>query len=438
MTAYKTPKDTTVPKELFDWPIITKEDEDAVLDVLRDRAMSGTSITDQFQKEFAEWIGCKYGMAFTNGTMSLEAAMFAVGLKEGDELICPSKTYWASCIQAYRFGATVVFADIEADTLCLDPEDFERKITPRTKAVMVVHYLSMPAKIDKICEIAKKHNIKVIEDVSHAQGGLYKGKKLGTFGDVAAMSLMSGKSFATGEMGIMVTDDREMLERAMVYCHYERNTLGNLTTEYLKPYVGMPLGAMKGRVNQMCSAMGLVQLKHYDERCAEIRKAMNYFFDLIKDIKCIQPVVANEAEGSNNAGYYCTHAIYHPEHCGGLSLVGFCRALVNEGFPTYPGGNSALHTHEYFIERNAIAHNYPSKVFLTADAQQALQQSLPVTENTRIFQLPWFKKFMPEYIELYANAVRKVVENYKDYLENDDPEADKKVGRWFFSGSKAF
>ena len=211
-----------MPDELFHWPIITEEDEQACLDVIRKNRFSGTDITIQFQEEFAAWQGRKHALAFTNGTMALSAAMFAAGLGMGDEIICPTKTYWGTVSQAINFGASAVFCNIN-ERLSMDPGDIERFISPRTKAIMVVHYFGYPCDMDAIMAIAKKHGLKVIEDVSHAQGGLYKGKRLGTFGDAAAMSMMSWKSFAAGELGMLTTDDRRIFERAMAFGHYERN-----------------------------------------------------------------------------------------------------------------------------------------------------------------------------------------------------------------------
>ena len=130
------PKD--VPKDLFRWPIITEEDEAAALDVIRNNKFSGTDITIKFQEEFAAWIGRRHALAFTNGTMSLSAAMFAIGLGAGDEIICPTKTYWGSVTGAQWFGATPVFCAIN-NKMSLDPNDLERCITDKTKAIMVVH-----------------------------------------------------------------------------------------------------------------------------------------------------------------------------------------------------------------------------------------------------------------------------------------------------------
>jgi len=243
----------TDPGDTFTWPIVTKEDEDAVLEVLRRGGMSGTDVTKQFEKEFAEWQGTRYALGFSSGTASLQSAIFACHVGVGDEVICQSLTYWASVLQCYSLGATPVFADIDPQTLCIEPEVIEELITPHTKAIMVVHYLGHPADMDAILPIARRHGIKVIEDVSHAQGGLYKGRKLGTLGDVGAMSLMSGKSLAIGEAGMLVTDDREIYERAVAFGHYTRYD-ESIQTEELKPFQGLPLGGYKYRMHQLSAA----------------------------------------------------------------------------------------------------------------------------------------------------------------------------------------
>jgi len=425
-----------VPEDLFKWPVITQEDEDAVLEVLRRGAMSGTDVTEKFEKEFAEWNGTKYAIGYSSGTMSLQAAMFAVGLGQGDELICQSKTYWASCIQAMALNATVVFADINPDTLTIEPSDLERCIGPRTKAIMVVHYLSHPADMDGIMAVAKKHGLKVIEDVSHAQGGYYKGKKLGTFGDVAAMSLMSGKSFATGEMGMLLTNDRECYNRAMAYSHYERNNANYVTSEELSPYYSMPLGAMKGRVNQTCAAMGRVQLKYYDSRVREIDKAMNYFWDLLDGVPGVKAHRADYAAGSTNAGWYAAHGLWRPDEVEGLPVSSFAEALRAEGVSVSVGGNRALHTHEYFKTFDLYHAGVPTRIQFAERDVRELDKALPVTESIEIFSVPWFKKCDRESIEMYAGAFRKVAENYKELLRKAPKRKKGADGRWFFYGDE--
>lgn len=426
-----------IPDELFRWPIVTEEDESAVLEVLRRGAMSGTDVTEKFEKEFAEWNGNKYAIGYCNGTLSLQAAMFACKLGVGDELICPSKTYWASAIQAFNLGATVVFADIEPDTLCIDPADIERCISPHTKAIMVVHYLAHPADMNPIMDIARKYNLKVIEDVSHAQGGYYKGQRLGTIGDIAAMSLMSGKSFATGEMGILVTDDKEMYDRAMAYSHYERNNATYISTEYLKDYYGMPLGGMKGRVNQLSSAMGRVQLKYYDERCIEIRKAMNYFWDLLDGVSGIKAHRVDESIGSTMAGWYCAHGIYNSAELHGLPVTKFCEALRAEGMSTSAGANYPLHTHAAFQTYSLMNTDKPTRIAFAHRDVRELDNALPVCNSVEVFAIPWFKKYYPEHIEMYANAIKKVVRNHEQLLDgNAAKDEATTTGRWFFYNDK--
>ena len=172
-------KAVTASKEekfnMFVWPIVTKEDEDAILDVLHRRAMSGTDVARAFEEDFCKWTGMKYALGFNNGTASLQGALYGCGIRRGDEVICPSVTYWASAAPVLSLGGTPVFANVDPNTLCLDPADIEHRIGPKTKAIMVVHYLGHPADMDPIMAIAKKQGLKVIEDVSHAQGGMYKG-----------------------------------------------------------------------------------------------------------------------------------------------------------------------------------------------------------------------------------------------------------------------
>jgi hypothetical protein len=223
----------TDPVDIFDWPLVTPEVEAAVLEVLRAGKMSGTDVTQAFEREFAAWHGMQYALAHSSGTASLQGAMFGLGIGHGDEIICPSITYWASCLPIYALGGTVVFADIDPQTLCIDPNDIEHRISERTKAIVVVHYGAHPADMDTILALARRYGIAVIEDPSHAHGALFKGKLVGTMGDVAGFSLMSGKSLACGEGGVMMTNDRRIYERALLFGHYARHNQITLPT-----YVG--------------------------------------------------------------------------------------------------------------------------------------------------------------------------------------------------------
>lgn len=412
---------------------ITKEMEEAVLKVLREWKMSSTDITKEFEKAFANWHKMKYGLGCNTGTSALHCAMFGIGIGEGDEIICQSITYWASCLPAFSLGATVVFADIDPETLCINPDDIEHRITPRTKAIVVVHYAGYPADMDRILPIARKNNLKVIEDVSHAHGALYKGKMVGTFGDVSAFSLMSGKSFATGEAGIMLTNDRDIYERAILFGHYERHS--DIENPEFKKFSGLPWGGYKYRMHQMSSAIGLVQIKQFQIDMVETDKAMNYFWDLLEGYPGIRPHRPPKGSGCTKGGWYASLGRYIKEELGGLSISRFCEALRAEGVGwAYPGCNKPLHKHPLFQNVDVYRRGKPTRIAFSAIDVREWDKNLPVAESLqkKVFAIPWFKHFWPERIKEYADAFKKVIENYKELVPGDkgDPED---LGGWFTS-----
>ncbi len=404
---------------LFRWPIVTEEDEKAVLDVLRAGAMSNWSITKEFENEWGAYLGTQFNLAHCNGTMALLAAMYGVGVGRGDEVIAPSLTYWASAIQTYLLGATPVFADLDPESLTIDPKDIERRITPRTKAIVVVHYCGHPADMDPIMAIARKHQLKVIEDLSHAQGALYKGRKCGTIGDVAGISMMSGKSFAIGEGGMLSTNSSEIHQRAIAFCHYERIAEGvqGAATRSMA-YGGpapfpLPIGGLKGRLNQTCSAMGRVQLKHYPARVAEIQRAMNRFWDLLEGVPGLRPHRPAKGSGSTMGGWYNPLGHYLPEELGGLSVDRFAEAVRAEGVHCCRGGNLPLHLHPLLNTADVFNDGKPTRIaFATRDLRQP-EGSLPVSEGLgqRCIGVPWFKHDHADQVAQYAAAFRKVAEN---------------------------
>ncbi|MDD3927641.1 MAG: DegT/DnrJ/EryC1/StrS family aminotransferase, partial [bacterium] len=280
--------------------------------------------------------------------------------------------------------------------------------------------------------IARKHNLKVIEDVSHAHGAMYKGRMVGTFGDVSGFSLMSGKSFAIGEGGIMLTNDKEIYDRAIILGHYERHN--EITTEELKAGAGLPWGGYKYRMHQLSSAVGLEQLKKYPAEIAEIDKAMNYFWDLLEGLPGIKPHRPGKGSDISMGGWYNPLAHYRPEELGGLSVGRFCEALKAEGVPAVnPGCNKALHQHPLFSVIDVYNQGRPVNAVETSLIKRA-DVTLPAAEGlqSRIFNVPWFKRYYPDIIEEYADAVRKIVLNYEELL-SDDTGNSKSSGGWNLS-----
>jgi dTDP-4-amino-4,6-dideoxygalactose transaminase len=202
---------------------IGEEEKKEVMEVLDARYLfryygpdQSPSKVKQLEEEYAAYIGSKHCLAVNSCTSALICGLIAVGVEPGDEVIVSGYTFFASVAAIVAVKAIPVIAEVDK-SLTLDPDDFEKKITPNTRAVVVVHMRGMPAKIDRIMKIARKHNLKVVEDVAQANGGSFKGKKLGSFGDVGCFSLQFHKVVTSGEGGILVCDDDLYYTRAQAY-----------------------------------------------------------------------------------------------------------------------------------------------------------------------------------------------------------------------------
>ena len=412
-----------VPDDLFTWPVVTDEDEQAVLEVLRAGAMSRWDVTERLEEELAAWQGRALALAHSSGTAAIQAAMFGAGVRAGDEVVCQSTNYWASAAPALSLGATVRFADVDPQSLCIDPASMEQALTERTRLVVVVHYAGHPADMDAIRAITEPLGIAILEDVSHAHGALYKGTKVGCFGQVAAMSLMSEKAIAIGEGGVLVTDDRAVYERAIAWGHYGRAP-GVVADPELRRTLGVPLGGYKYRMHQMSAAVGRVQLRHFDAREAEIRRAMNRFWDLLDGIPGVRPHRVDESTGSTMGGWYTPRGLFVPEELGGLSVTRFLDAVAAEGVGRYGAGlNLPLHLHPMFRDLDVYGRGTPTNATPTGP--------LPIAEglHARSFAIHWFKRDLPEVIERFAAAYRKVLAQ-ADTLLKQDPGNPPGFGRW--------
>jgi dTDP-4-amino-4,6-dideoxygalactose transaminase len=278
--------------------------------------------------------------------------------------------------------------------------------------------------MDRVMAIANRHGVKVIEDVSHAHGAMYKGKMVGSIGHVSGMSMMARKSFAIGEAGMLCTDDRAIYERAIAFAHYERAQT-DITDPQLRALVGppgfatgLPLGGVKGRMNQTCSAMGLVQLKHYPRRMKDIQDAMNRFWDYLEGtpgLRAHRPTSSDVTMG----GWYNPVGHYVPEELGDLPVERFVDAVNAEGGASGRGVNFPLHLHPVLHKADVYHDGKPTTVaFSQRDVRQG-PGSLPVCERIaqRSFAIPWFKHDRPDAIRRYANAYKKVALNADKLLK---------------------
>ena len=256
------PAITADQTEALRWPIITAEDEAAVFRVLRSGQISISDETTALEEDYKRWLGVKYAVAHCNGTSAIHAALHAFDIGPGDEVIVPSATWWASVMPVIHMGGVPVFAETEAECIGLDPEDVERKITPRTKAIVVVHLFGMPSKMNELIAIAKKHNIKILEDASHAHGATYHSKPIGTLTEAAVFSMQANKLVPSAEGGMFLTNDPELWERVIRFGHYERLMAIQSPN---KRFAATGFG-YKFRMSPLSAAVARVQLKNLDAR----------------------------------------------------------------------------------------------------------------------------------------------------------------------------
>lgn len=242
-----------------------QEEIQGVTKVLQSRWLSMGPVTQQFEDEFAQYLGVRHTFGVSSGTAALHIAHKAAEIKNGDEVIVPALTFAATANSVLYCGAKPVFADIIGlDDFNISPNDILEKITPKTKAITVVHYGGFPCDMNAIMEIAEDHGLRVIEDAAHAIGAGYQGKKCGTIGDVGCYSFFANKNLVTGEGGLVITDNDELGEKIMVMrSHGMTSRTWDRHTGHAYGYDVISLG-FNYRINEIASALGIVQLKKLD------------------------------------------------------------------------------------------------------------------------------------------------------------------------------
>ena len=394
------------------WPIIDDEVTEAVVNQLQSRQISFSDTIYKFEEEFATYHNVKYALAHNNGTASIHGALFGIGVGPGDEVITTAATFWGTYMPILTCQAIPVFCDIHPFTGCPDPEDIERRISPQTKAVIVVHLGGMPAEMDNIMDIAKRHNLIVIEDCSHAHGATYKGKKVGTIGDIGCFSMQAGKLLPSGEGGVMITDNLEWYERAVCLGHYER--ISKLPDEKYHKYASTCFG-YKYRITPLSAAIARVQLRHLDERNKRRDDNVMYLMDGIAECPGIYPL---KPPDYIFRGYYSRPYVrYDAEELGGLPKDKFIKALSAEGASvsgSAPGGSD--HLSAIFQERNHPAFTRP-EIKREVKYQKG---DLPNSENPRqeLMTIPAFHGASKALLDQYIEAFRKVVINASELLED--------------------
>ena len=251
----------------------------------------GLQESAQVEKKLENIFGCKYPIFLSSGHAALTSALIAMGIGPGDQVIVPAYTYIATAMAVVAAGAIPVIAECD-DTLTISPDDIENKITKHTKAIIPVHIQGFPCNMKAITDIANKHNLFVLEDACQADGGTFGGKRLGTIGDAGALSFNFYKVVSCGEGGALLTDNREIFERALIYqdssaVAFFGNQMQGFSTE---GFCGNEY-----RSNELCAAMLNVQLDRLDDILTDLRKNKKYLMDNLKGVCKFIP--SNDIEG---------------------------------------------------------------------------------------------------------------------------------------------
>lgn len=240
----------------------------------------------EFEEKMSSTVGRKYGIAVSNGTAALEVAMQAIGVGEGDEIIMPAFTIISCAMAVTKLGAVPVLIDSDIHTWNMNVSEIERKITSRTKAILVVHLYGLPVEMDKVLELAGKYHLKIVEDAAEMHGQTYKGKPCGSFGDLSTFSFYPNKHVTTGEGGMVVTDDEELAER----CRMLRNLCFRKDIRYVHDEI-----SDNYRFTNLQAAVGLAQLERLDEFVEKKRRMGRFYTERLRGIKGIRlPVPKTE------------------------------------------------------------------------------------------------------------------------------------------------
>src|SRR6266852_5110534 len=314
-------------KRFDPWPIYTKEEKQALEDVLTHHNWGGQPFpgkyADAFGKKFAKFHTAKYGQCVNTGTVAIQAALKAIDIRPGDEVLVPAYT-WEGTVGPVLLGNAVpVFIDIDPDTYCMDAKLIEQAITPKTRAILPVHLGMRFADLDVIMPLAAKHNLKVIEDCAHAHGGMWRGKGAGSIGDLGAFSFQSSKLITSGEGGAVITNNLEYFERVQTYINAGR---ASVTDKFHHRLIGFNY-----RLGEFQAAVLGAQLERLPQQARVRQINMKYFESRLQKTRGIgllkpEPRITRLAP----YGYVLK---YFAEQLNGIPRAAFVAALQLEGIP---------------------------------------------------------------------------------------------------------
>jgi perosamine synthetase len=396
------------------WRQVRRSDLKPILAAARDdinTEAKGAGPIAEFEGQFAQLTGSRYALAMNSGTAALHSAYFALGIKPDTEVIVPGYTFFATAAPILQCGGRPVFCDVDPETLLADPDDVERRITPRTRAICVVHLWGNPAPMDRFVEIAKRHNLGLIEDCSHAHGALYQGRPVGSWGDIGCFSLQGPKAVSAGEGGIAVTDNPVLFDRMLALGHYGRLKAGQAKNTFDTDYLTLGVKYrphLYGIMLAACSLSRLPELNRRRQRNYDILSAELAGCEAVQPIKTTPEAV--------RGGFLEFIVRYTPEKAGNWKSSEFLQAAQAEGVPISKERYARLGKSKRMLNETPIFTTLDStelggnlEASRSPNNPQA-ESDLPVVRNLagRLLTLPPFTKVSERFIRECAAALRKV------------------------------
>lgn len=338
------------------WPSFTEEEATAVSQIVLSNKVNYWTGQEcrEFEREFAEWCGTQYAVSLANGTLALDVALKAIGIMTGDEVIVTPRTFIASASCIVTAGATPVFADVDLNSQAITADTISAVLTPKTKAIIVVHLGGMPADMDPIMELARKHNLYVIEDCAQAHGAIYKGKSVGSIGHIGAWSFCQDKIMTTGGEGGMVTTNDKLLWSKM-WSYKDHGKSWEAVYEKQHPpgfrWLHESIGT-NWRMMEMQAVIGRIQLKKMQEWTKQRNSNAKEIDLALSKFKLIRRQIIPD---------YITHAQYkfyafvQPEFLrDGWTRDRIIEEITKKGVPCYQGSCSEVYKEKAFINNNII------------------------------------------------------------------------------------
>ncbi|MEE9197947.1 MAG: UDP-4-amino-4,6-dideoxy-N-acetyl-beta-L-altrosamine transaminase [bacterium] len=367
---------------------IDEEDIEAVAQVLRSDWITTGPQVPVFERAVAGFVGAREGVAVSSGTAALHAAIHALGIQEGDEVIIPTMTFASSANAVVFEGGRPVFADVDPDTLLLAPDEVERRISPRTRAVMAVHYAGQPCDYDALRRICQRHDLPLVADACHALGATYRGKRVGTLADLTAFSFHPVKHITTGEGGMIVTDDSDAATRMRAFRNHGISTEARERAQQGAWFYEMVDLGYNYRLTDFQCALGMSQLSKLPDWLARRRALAAKYDRALADLDGVTPLAVRED-------------VDHAYHLYVVRLEEVSQEQRDKVFRTMRARGIGVNVHYIPVH----LHPFYREQFGTRPGQ------LPVAEEAynKILTLPLFPQMSEADVDAVATSLREAL-----------------------------